>query len=210
MKHIDLLTLLETRRVCHPSTLVKVDLELRGRLTIGIKGTPWWKEDANHNEEKLISFVFEGVINGAFDLDLLNDDWDECLESFSIINSLDCEWLAEEMDTVYCSAPLSEPFELFALVNDYLRRHDIQSSPFDFVNAGEFGYLKFFKEITSSNSYLLGCVPPALSGIISAELDRQGVRHNKIPTPLRKNKPLLVHFGSQRFFCDTATAIFED
>jgi len=210
MPHVDLLSLLEKYPISHPSSLVKIEADQSGRVSITIKGTQWWKGKSELGHDKEIIFVFEGVSDGFLDVDLFDDAWNECLESFCIFKTKECEWLAEDGFAIYCSSPLPEPLEIFVIVHDYLKKFDADISPVVFLNAGDFGYLADFKKITSSTSYLLGKVPPVLCGLIEEDLARQGVKYNKLGIGLRNNRTLLVQFGRNSFFCDSAMATFED
>lgn len=200
---------MKKQTVCHPSSLVHIRAEKGGVVSIKTRGFPWWRDGLHQNQDEEIEFIFDGVADGVLNLAGFDYDDDEVLEDFEIIETEKCAWLEEYGFEIYCSAPIPAPLDIYTLVHDYLVANNSTLSALDFLNAGSRSYLNDFRKIVESNSFLLCRVPAELCGLIVDELNCQSVKHNKLPTSLRKNKPLLVTYDGFRFFCKNASAKFD-
>ena len=201
----DLLELLNRTDIVHPTRIVAVEASHR-QLRITIAGTPWWRNDADVDEEQIV-FSFEGVGEGLLDPETLLDmDDDEALEVFEVSSLSEKGWAeAGSFFATFCSEPLPHPLQLYAIIEDYLWDAGAPRSARDYLNIPN-GSLSRFCEIASTNSFLLAEAPPKLHELVLAELRRQNVSHNVITSERASNQNLFVQIGDTSFVCERATA----
>ena len=201
----DLLDLLRQHEIVHPTRIVAVETSHR-QLRITIAGYPWWRATEKAEDERVV-LSFDGVQEGLLDAETLLDmEEDEALELFNVSALAEQGWaLGGTSYATYCSEPLPEPFELYALVDDYLWTAGAPRCARDYLNA-PFGSLVRFCELTRSGSYLVAEAPEHLHKMISTELRRQNVTHNVIVSERPTIHGLFVQLGGTSFVCESATA----
>jgi hypothetical protein len=201
----DLLDLLRQRHIVHPTRIAAFKARHR-QLRITIAGYPWWRP-TEQTKEGQVTFSFEGVEEGLLDAETLLDMEEyEALEMFHVSPLSEQEWADGGTSfATYCSEPLPEPLKLYALIEDYLWRAGAPRSARDYLNVPH-GSLAGFCEVTRTGSYLLARAPERLHNIISAELLRQGVRHDVLTSERPPTQRLFVQIGGSSFVCETAIA----
>lgn len=205
---IDLLDLLRTREIVHPSRITAAELSHR-QLRVSISGYPWWLSDGERKEGTMV-IVFSGVREGLLDVgDLLDFDDDEALDqSIGVSELSDLEWTDKGTGyAIYCTEPLPDPLGLYAAVEDYLWSVSAIRSARDYLNMPQ-GSLARFCNLVEANLYLVGSAPSNLADIIVAELQRRKVKYSLVATSRTSHDGLFVELGGSRFICDSATAEF--
>lgn len=208
MKRQNILELLTDRPIVHPTRIDAV--EWRGRqLTIAVRGYRWWASPYEDRQiEGEISLVFNGLGKGLLLTDELEPDDDEALDGFEVFPVSDVPW-AQACDwSIYCSGPIDEPVSLFTKVQDYLRRCDAIVGPEHFLNQAT--NLASFVTMTKAGGFLVGRGPPCIRDLVCAELERQAVPHNVVPTPEDSEPEFLVRLGNSAFLCQEALAELPD
>lgn len=202
---VNLFDLLRQREIVHPTRITAIEAGNR-QLRVTVFGYPWWQSVISSNEGR-IAFLFEGIKEGLLDADTLLDmEEDEALEVFRVSPLSNEQWATVGKSyAIYCSSPLPEPLKLYALVEDYLWNIHAPRSARDYLNVPN-GSLTRFGEITKSSSFLVAKAPERLHQIISAELQRQNVRHNVLTSTRPATHNLFVEMGSASFTCERATA----
>ena len=204
---IDLLDLLATRAISHP-TYVRSATLADGVLILTIGGRAWWRE-TERDREGLIRLAFSGLSSGTIDLLdwLSDDDFDEALDDFYVSRTSEFEWAQPASNSIYCSAPLPRPLDLYDRIEGYLQDQAALRRPADFLNGA--GQLSRFLGYVSSNFYLLATGPRVICDLIVDELKRQNVAHQIRPGGGHPEAPIFVRFGEHGFFCEQATAEFD-
>jgi hypothetical protein len=205
-----LMQLLRDRPLCHPSRIVSAAITEPHELAVRVSGYPWWSDRADRTRDHEIAFTFGGLGEGILELPDFDFEDDEALEVFSVEEATNVPWAQPRGYEIYCNAALPRPMDIYLTVHDFLVSQRAFVGPEQFLNYGNYGLLESFVEITQTNSYLLGRLPPALCALVCNELDAQGVSHNELSTTLRRSGLLLAAIGGSQFFCETAEAEFED
>ncbi len=203
---IDLVELLHSREIVHPSRIASATFEA-GQFELIVEGCPWWRGSAGPASR--ITFRFGGITSGEFDgPTLLDGNDDEILEDFEIAHTSTLEWAQPSRFSIYCSAPLREPLKIYLAVEAYLRGSLAQKGPADFLNGGE--DLSSFLEITASPGYQLARGPDSIRDLVQSQLVAQDVPHSTIETVVGQPEGrLFVRLVGSAFFCETAVAEFE-
>ena len=204
---IDLLDLLATRSISHPTRVRSVTMA-DGHLGLTIGGWAWWRE-TEQDREGLIRLTFSGLSSGTIDLlDWLSgDDFDEVLDDFEVHRTSELEWAQPASNSIYCSAPLPRPLDLYDQVEEYLQDQAALRRPADFLNGAR--RLSRFLGYVSSNFYLLATGPQVICDLVVDELKRQDVAHQIRPGGGYPEAPIFVRWGEHGFFCEQATAEFD-
>ncbi len=203
---VDAIDLLNEHEIVHPSRVASASVQL-GEFQLVIRGCPWWHVKAGDAEGQ-ISFRFSRVSDGQMDLPaLLGCEADEALEDFAIRLTSSLDWVSTELFQIYCSAPLSDPLKVYAIVQNYLLAQRASWTPAHYLNGAR--CLDQFLEVTASAGYLLATVPQSLRELVVSELQAQGVRHNVMESKARADGRLFVRILGSAFFCETAVAEFE-
>lgn len=210
---IDLIELLKTRTVIHPTIVTSGELR-DGNLHLYLAGYSWWR-DAPMENGPAYKFFFQGVTGEIAPIlsETGPDGWDEALDNFSVQSLVDANWAQPQVYDLYCSQPLKDVLGLYVLLENYLRGVDSYFSPQQFLNCGgwEKGPLASFADIGSSNSFLLARAPRAIADLLHEELTRQGVKHNTLYKDCNPETPSLrVRVGGSDFLCQSAVAILPD
>ena len=204
---VDLLDLLATRSIAHP-TRVRSATMADGLLSLTIGGWAWWRE-TEQDREGLIRLTFSGLSSGTIDLRdwLSGDDFDEALENFDVRRTSELEWAQPASNHIYCSAPLPRPLDLYDRIEGYLQGQAALRQPADFLNGA--ARLSRFLGYVSSDMYLLATGPRVICDLVVDELKRQDVPHQISPTKGYPEAPIFVRFGEHGLFCKQATAEFD-
>jgi hypothetical protein len=203
----DLLTLLLTREIAHPTTIKSIVLQ-GGALRVAIEGYAWWRQSSGPADEGAIEFVFEGLCEGALDVTSLAQG-DEALEYFSITSLKTARWAQPATHAIYCSAPVPDPLALWLALERHLKSENAFWTPDRFFNCGE--TLSRFVELCAAPSFLVAQAPASVADAIHAELVRQRVKFNTLTGAAREPEGwLLVRFDDTGFLCTAASAVFED
>lgn len=210
MVQINLISLLARREIVHPSSIISAELVNEQKLSINIKGVPWWRDVLKAGDESVIAFVFDGVTDGCLDLGIIDSEYDEALESFKIFYAEDCDWAQEYGFEIYCSAPLQDPFKLYSIVSDYVIGNRSMFGVTDYLNTGAGHYLHNFEKIVTSRSYMLARAPKVLCEKICSELDRQGVKYKTSASCIRNVGKIVVQLEGSTFFCSNAVAVYDE
>ena len=134
-------------------------------------------------------------------------DADEVLEDFYVDRTSELDWAQPATSDVFCSAPIPRPLEIYHRLERYLEERNALKSPDDFLNGA--GRLSRFLEYASSSMFLLSTGPAAITDLVVAELQEQGVPYSLQPTRGREVPPITVRLGSHGFFCERASAEFD-
>jgi len=205
---VDLVTLLTERSLSHPTRIVEA-LFKGDDLRMHVVGWPWWLPDGDTTKDHSIHFVFEHLGEGFIEPRTFDQDETEALEPFEVMPSSQLAWAQPNGFEVYCNAPLREPLEIYARVNDFLAQTGSFRGADWYLNFSYTRGLAGFAGVAQSNSYLLARVPPALHRVVTEELQRQHVSYNEIPTKFGSPGELLVTIQNSQFFCRTAFAEFD-
>jgi hypothetical protein len=205
---VDLMELLSRRPIAHPTRITSA-LFRDGELRVFVKGWPWWVEEPSRQDDEEIVFCFNGITGGLIELTaLVDDEFDEALEDFDISLTEEHEWAKPSTFGIYCSAPLVHPVELYARVEDYLCESSALRVPEDFLHHAS--PLSRFLKATATRSYLLANGPECIRRLVCEELQAQGVPHTVIEKAAASEGRFLVRLNDSGFFCDAATAEFDE
>ena len=172
----DLVDLLRTRTIIHPTRISIWEFSSRSDMRLEVTGFPWWFENQETGSEGRITFHLEGITDGSLDAELLCEDgYDEALEFFDVRPLSELEWANGDHWEIYCSGPLSSPLELFVELHEFLRSANCPYQPDHYLNFGFSGSFNDFREITSSNSYLLCSGPEFVSSRVCRSLEERDV-----------------------------------
>jgi hypothetical protein len=207
---VELIELLRTRAIFHPSRIISTSLNHEGALRIRAFGIPWW-----HKEPKLpegaIEYVFSGIDDGEVDLGRLpRSSDDEAWEIFEVRSLADVGWAQPSCFDIYCNGPLLRPFSLYQAVHDYLELEHSFFRADDFLNFGSSRLLADYQKIVASNSYLVARAPDAIRALVCAELDAQGVGYSVISHSRQPETRLWVRLEGLDVICEAAYAEFEE
>ena len=206
---VDLVELMRTREVHHPSRILLLESQGRSDLRIEIAGYPWWLESPELAFDQRITLQIEGITGGVLETDLLQaDSFDEDLESFEVRPLSEYEWAAGVHSDIYCNSPLSNPLEIYAMVHDYLLSVDSPHPPGHYLNLGNSGCLSEFAEIASSPSFLLCRGPQALCQAVCRVLRERGAKFNIIRGKDLSKGLVCVRLKGSHLICRAAHATF--
>lgn len=208
---VDLLELLRSKAIAHPTRMTSAVFS-ESRLIVSFTGHAWWRNERAFAEARY-EFHFENVSDGFIDARLASQDWDEELECFSIQPLAGASWAQPSICAIYCSEALKDPLSLYAKLEKYLYESGALKEPKDFLNSGRdhMPPLAGFAQIASENSFFLASVPEEICTVLTAELSRQGVRHNIIRrADDRVDSRLHIQLGRSNFLCGSASAILPD
>jgi hypothetical protein len=201
----DLLELLNQTYIVHPTRIIGIEASNR-QLRMTVSGYQWWRKDAVAEEGQIV-FTFQGIGEGQLDLATLLDTTEvEALEHFEVSLLSEKEWAKSGLSfATYCSGPMQHPLRLYAIVEDYLWKAGALCSARDYLNMPN-GSLLSFCEIAGTSSYLLAEAPLKVHELVLAELKRQNVYHNVVPSNRASTRTLLIQIGPTQFLCEGATA----
>jgi hypothetical protein len=200
---VNLTDLLQTRDIAHPTRVARASLQ-GDRLSLTVQGHPWWKRDPQPGEESTLELIFEGISWGTLDLTLSAAEWDEVLEDFRVQPLVDVDWAQPDARSIFCYAPLPDPFRLYAALHEWLRDRDAFKTAADFLNSGD--DITRFAEITATQSYLVAKGPEIITQILCDELSRQDVPFEVHTFDLPTDRRLWVRLGAADFLCERAVA----
>lgn len=207
---VELIELLRTRTIVHPSRIISTSFDHEGTLRIHAFGCPWWHKDPKL-PERAIELIFDGVDNGKVDLGCLpRSSDDDAWEIFEVRSLADIGWAQPSRFGIYCNGPLLNPFSLYRAVHDYLELENSFFRADDFLNFGWSRLLADYQKIATSDSYLLARAPEAIRALICAELDAQGVGYSIISHPRQPETRLWVRLEGLDVICEAAYAEFEE
>jgi hypothetical protein len=204
---VDVKELLTTRRIHHPATCQFIGV-VDGTLVLRFRGVPWWRPQFQFTDEADIEFRFENVEGGQFEFHHFYDlDWHDALEIFSVQSAKEVAWFGQEQTSIFCSAPLSDPIKIFAIVHDFLVEQDALYRVSKYLNAHT---ISRFVELACYNGFFLGGFPSVLADMICAELRTQNVAYTQFSGVRKDHDKLLVNLEGTQFFCSSAVAVFDD
>lgn len=208
---IELVELLRTRKICHPSRFVSLKSGCDGDIQIEVNGYPWWFEEPSPSVDQKITFHIEGISDGCLEYHLLSDSSDEeYLESFDARLLSDHDWAKGIHGDIYCSAPLPNPLDIYFGLHDFLLSIGCPYRPEDYLNMGNARSLDEFVAIASSKSFLLCNAPDAIRKFVCDELKKFGAEFNVVRGRDRSNGRICVRISDSFLICRTAYAVFED
>jgi len=207
---VDLIELLGSREIEHPSRLISAEIG-GGCAKLIVQGRPWWRNGLKEPEERIV-FRFEQISGGSLDLrDLPHPLQDELLETVEVARVMDLPWAQPGACHVYCQAPVPKPVALYADLQEHLLQMRAPMGARHYLNVG-FGHegaLKAFIEIVSRSSFEIAKGPDQICKLIGDELTRQGVPFNVVTSPVRYDSRLYVRINQSWLFCEKATAEFD-
>jgi hypothetical protein len=204
---VELAELLAEREIIHPTKIDSV-MWANDELVISATGFPWWERA--HLDRKLngrIRLIFSGIDDGVLRPDEINAEDDEALEDFEVVPVAQVDWAQPKRWSVFCSGPVPEPMALYVRLHDYLARRRAFLLPEAFLNHAT--EISRFIEMAHTPGFKLGQGPECVRALLCAELERQGVTYNVVPTPADEAGRWLVRLGGSSFLCRSAAAEFE-
>lgn len=206
VKRVPLIELLTVREIVHPTRITQAAWSAGG-WAIEAQGHAWWRAPYGPPLDGTIRLEFGGFGDGAivpWDFDPTDD---EALEDFRVERIEEVGWAQARDRSIYCAAPIPSPLELYLTVDDHLATAGAFRRPSDFLNQAD--RLSSFMTMCGTGGFLLGRAPAAIADLLCAELERQGVAHNVLPSEDDDPGAFLVRLGRSVFMCDTAEAVFE-
>lgn len=203
---VDLVELMATRSVAHPSYILRA-LFADGALAVTAYGWPWWRPDQQAEEDR-IDLTFSGISSGTLDLlDWTSPGFNEALEDFAVCETEGLDWAGPTSGSIYCSAPIPRPLDLYDRLEAYLLDQNALRQPRDFLNGAN--RLSRFISFVTSDTYMLGSGPAAVCDLLTEELRLQGVPFTFVEHQGVPEAPIFVRIGQHGFFCEKATAEFD-
>src|SRR5262249_15642785 len=123
---IELIELLQTKTVIHPSSVTSVELR-GGNLRVFLSGYPWWR-DTQKQVDLGYEFLFQGVkgdivrIVAEFGPD--GEAWDEALDDLFVQPIANADWAQPQVCELYCSEPLKDALALYVALERHLQSVD--------------------------------------------------------------------------------------
>ena len=208
---VELVELLRTRDICHPSRFILLESKNKSDIRIEVTGYPWWLNNPNPDLDRKISFYFEGISDGLLTSDVFQADYfEEDLKSFDVRPLSEHEWAKGVNCDVYCNSPLSNSLEIYASVHDFLLSAECPYAPERYLNMGNSGSISEFATIASSNSFLLCHGPEAVCHVVSRVLEICGAKFNVLMGKDMSNNLICVELLGSHLICRSAYAVFED
>jgi len=207
---VDLIELLRTRAIAHPSRIVRVESPCDMSCSFDVVGYPWWTDGATGEPEGKLTIRLEGITSGKLDIFLFGSDpSDEDLEAFDAHSLSAYPWAQGNHCQIFCSDPLQNPLDIYAILHDFLASSKCPFNPSQYLNMG-FGSTFFeFQVITSERSYLLCNGPESICEIVASELKARNVGFRLLRRNSPKTNEILVEIEDSQIICKSATAIFE-
>ena len=134
--------LLRDRPVGHPSRIMTTTLGGDRELRIRVVGYPWWDDQAARDRDHAIEFVFGGVGDGVLEPLDFDSEYDEALEPFSVVETIDLPWAQPRGSAIYCNAPLPRPLEVYLAVHDFLASYGAFRRAAQYLNCPDTELLK--------------------------------------------------------------------
>ncbi len=208
---VELVELLRRREPWHPSRYTLLRSDCGSELQIEVTGYPWWLENPQPESNKKITFLIEGITDICLNSDIFDADLgEEDLESFDARPLSKHEWAKGAHGNIYCSAPLSNPMDVYVSAHDFLLSINCPYGPERYLNMGELGSLDEFVAIVSSNSFLLCSGPKMIRDKVCEVLEKQGSIFNVVKGKDLSNGLVCVQFSGSYIICRSAHAVFED
>ena len=207
---VELVELLRAREPCHPSRFVLLESNCDSNVRIEVRGNPWWLENPPHAMDEKITFFFEGITDGFLGADAFTaDTFEEDLETFDVRPLSEHEWANGANCEVFCTSPLSTPWDVYVSLHDFLLSVDCPFGPERYLNLGNAGSLSGFAAITSSKSYLACRGPEAVCNVVCTALKKCGTEFNIVSGKDLSSGLICVQFGGTHLICRSAYAIFD-
>lgn len=208
---IDLVELLRTRTIAHPSRIVTIESRCASEVRIAITGFPWWLENPPTDKDGQITFHFVGITDGTLDAEIFQSDpFNEDLEYFDVRPLTELEWSKGAHCDVYCNGPLPRSLNVYATLHEYLQSVDCPYGPERYLNMGDGGSLRELSEIATSKSFHLCRGPETICDVVSAEIEKIGTGFNVIKGKESSSGLIFVRIAQSHLICQSAFAIFDD
>lgn len=207
---VDLVELLRTRTISHPSRFVAIESRCAAEVRISIAGFQWWLENPQADKDGAITFCFEGISDCSFDADMIDSDpTDEDLDTFDISRLSELPWSKGTNCDIYSSGPIPTPLNVYATLHDFLLSAGCPFGPERYLNKGYGGSLREFSEIAASNSFHLCRGPEGICDVVCAEMKRVGTGFNVIKGKDLSGGLIFVRIAQSYLICQSASATFE-
>jgi hypothetical protein len=181
------------------------------KVQIDIAGYAWWLKNPPPEYDKKITFYIEGITEGFFNSEVFDaDPFEEYLEPFDARPLSEHEWAKGVHSDIYCSAPLSNPLDVYVSVHDFLLSVSCPFGPERYLNMGNSGSLEEFVDIASSKSFLLFNGPDAIRQVVAEGLENCGADYNIVYGKDRSEGLICVRLSGSHLICRSAYAVFED
>lgn len=177
MVTLPLRDVLQENQIIHPTNVREVRIA-GGNVTLEIAGFPWWLNDdeAQKIEEDTAKIELLSISRSALtESCLTKDPCNEHLEEFDVTDLASAPWNKGNSAQVYCSEPLQEPEALLSALDAFLEESGCPLPCTEFLNSGTIHCILSFAK-TSMFQAVSG--PNAVCEVVTAELDRQGVRYS--------------------------------
>lgn len=208
---MDLVTLLETRTIGHPSRFLALRMDKTSELQIDVMSHPWWDQAPRDLEERKIVFHFTGIRDARIDFsDLAPDPHNEFLECFRARRLEDLEWARGSWRQIYCSQAIPDPLSIHAALHDFLVSMDCPYGPDHYLNMGGHRSLSAFLGICASGNFLFCDAPPSICDLMVRLLEKQGVEMAFLERGDISGSLLWVGLGQSHFVCQSAYAVFQE
>ena len=205
---VDLIDLLRSKKVCHPTIIKSVNNTASRTIRIEASGHPWWLDYKSDCGEREISFCFNGISGASFDEDILcRDDFEEDLETIYASYLEEQEWAMGAHFQIYCSSCIQNPFELYAKLDDYLTSIGSPFSAKKYLNMNKFSDLA---DTLSSNNFKLADGPEKVVNQICSYLRDAEVPFTVIEGRKERDDLIYVQLGTGHLICGEAYALFDE
>lgn len=208
---IDLVELLRTRTIAHPSRFVTVESRCASDIRIAVAGFPWWFENPPADEDRQITFHFEEITEGTLDAEIFTSDpSNEDLELFDVRPLSELLWSKGAHCNLYCNGPLPNPLNVYAALHDFLLSVGCPYGPERYLNMGDGGSLSEYSGIATSKSFHLFRGPETICEVVCAEVEKSGTSFNTIKGRELSGNLIFAQIAQSHLICQSAFATFDD
>lgn len=205
---LELIDLLRNREIIQPSRISKIESKCDSNMSIEIVGFPWWLANPRTDANEKITLQIEGISDGLLASDLLYaDPFDEDLEFFDVRPLSEQGWAKGDHCEIYCSNALSNPFEVYAQLHDFLVSINCPYGPDHYLNFGNSRSFNEFFSITSSKSYLLCQGPESVCQCVCDTLELNGTQFSVVKKGSFLTGLICLRLNETYLICKSAYAV---
>ena len=116
----ELVELLRTREIRHPSRSVRLESDCAWDLSVELSGYPWWLANPQSRCDGSLTPHFEGITDGVLHSDLFHaDPFYEDLGSLEARPLTEYRWARGAHCNLFCSTPLPDALGVYVKLHDF-------------------------------------------------------------------------------------------
>lgn len=206
---IDLIELLASREIKHPSRIDSLKSNYRSDMTFEISGFPWWLNEPSSLIDAKITLHCENIVefnlNGGLSL---TDESDEDLEEFNAQPYQDILDERGENCDVYCYTACTNPLEYVVLLQERIRDLHWALPAEEYLNIS---HIRSSNNTTTSPiSYQFGEAPETITKIICELLQERNMKYSIIKHSRDPSKLIYVTLGLNEIICERAYVTYDE